>query len=349
MSTENVPGSTGRTRSSLGASVIRVALLSFWHVHAHDYAKQVGEHPGAELVAAWDADAERGKSQAEALGVPFHADLEEVLARDDVDAVIVTTATAAHREVMVAAAQAGKHIFTEKLLALTLDECRDILLAVDAGNVALTVSLPRLYQPPTLAIQQVLAAGDLGEVTLVRTRLAHDGAVGDGWLPPHFFSLAECGGGALTDLGCHPMYLARLFMNGMPETVSAEYGYMTGREVEDNAVATLRYSNGALAVVEASLVSRLSPFSIEIYGTEGSLVFGAPEARVLVRSSRIDTGENWMEVQLPEPEPSALSQWVTHIEDGTTGIENVAMAVELTRLMEAANASARSGAPVRIE
>ena len=68
----------------------------------------------------------------------------------------------------------------------------------------------------------------------------------------------------MIDLGCHPMYLSSLFL-GMPESVTASYGYVTGREVEDNAVVTLNYANGSIGIVEAGFVNRFSPFTIEIH------------------------------------------------------------------------------------
>jgi len=275
--------------------------------------------------------------------------VDVVGAASDVDAVVVTTPTNAHRDVIVAAAQAGKHIFTEKVLALTPAECREILDAVEHSGVKLTVSLPRLVDGYTLAIRDVLAQGQLGEVTLARTRLSHDGAVGRQWLPAQFFDAEEAGGGALIDLGCHPMYLTRTFLGGMPDTVAATYGRVTGRAVEDNAVALLGYANGSLGVVEAGFVNRYSPFTIEVHGTEGSLLYGTPEARLLIRSSPRGGDDAWAEVPVPASAPSPFDQWVGHIEQGTTATENIALAVELTTLMDAANRSAATGETIRLE
>ena len=125
----------------------------------------------------------------------------------------------------------------------------------------------------------------------MRTRLSHGGALPtpdspSGWLPEHFYNLEQCAGGALIDLGCHPMYLARLFL-GLPESVSAHYGYVTGRAVEDNAVAVLSYPNGALGIVEAGFVNRFSPFTIEVHGTDGSLLYGTPESVLQLRSTKV--------------------------------------------------------------
>ena len=107
--------------------MIRVAVLSFWHVHGKDYARDAGDHPETELVAIWDEVPERGRAEAAQRGVRFYDDLDELLAQPDIDGVIVTTPTRIHKAVMVAAARAGKHIFTEKVIAATLRDAEDIL------------------------------------------------------------------------------------------------------------------------------------------------------------------------------------------------------------------------------
>jgi len=336
--------------------MIRVAMLSFWHVHARDYTRQALEHPDTQIVAAWDEEPARGRAKAEELGIRFYEDLNALLSQTDIDAVIVDTPTNIHRDVMIAAAQAGKHIFTEKVIATTLHECNEIIAAVEQAGVKLTVSLPRLNAGYTQAVREIMRQKQLGEPTLARARLSHSGALAtpdnpNGWLPAHFFNAEQCGGGAMIDLGCHPMYLTRLFL-GLPESVSANYGYVTGREVEDNALVTLRYPNGAIGVVEAGFVNRFSPFTIEIHGTEGSLFYGTPEAQLVIRSTQPGTpgDDSWHTIsQLPAELPSAFQQWVGHIQQGTTATENVQTAIELTMLMEAATISARSNQPVRLD
>ena len=123
---------------------IKVAVLGFWHVHAAEYAGLVRQHPETELVAAWDDDPARGRASADAIGTPFIDDLDELLA-GDIDAVTVTTATSAHHAIMLRAAEAGKHIFTEKLLAPTVAEAEEIIDAADKAGIAVMVSLPWLY------------------------------------------------------------------------------------------------------------------------------------------------------------------------------------------------------------
>ncbi|MCM3701500.1 Gfo/Idh/MocA family protein [Paenibacillus macerans] len=328
---------------------IRIGKISFWHVHAWDYTKEALAHPDTEITAVWDENPERGRSEAEKLGVPFYASLEELL-DSGIDAVIVDAPTRMHRDVMVKSARAGKHIFTEKVLAPTLREAREIVDEVRQNNVKLTVSLPRLNDGYTLAILQVLKEGLLGSVTQVRVRLSHNGAIA-GWLPEHFYSLEDCCGGALIDLGCHPMYLARLFLGEFPVVVSARFGALTGKPVEDNAAVLLGAESGAVGIVEAGFVNSFSPFTIEVHGTEGSLLYGTPEEKLLVRTRAKgeDYAAKWHELPVHGSLPSAFKQWVSHIQNGTEGEENIRAAVELTALMEASYRSVREGGAVRPE
>ncbi len=332
--------------------MIRTAMLSFWHVHARDYARQAIAHPDTEIVAAWDELHERGRTQAQDLSVRFYEHLDDALAQQDVDGVIVDAPTSMHRDVLVAAARAGKHIFTEKVLAATMADAEAIVQAVNTSGVVLTVSSPRLNDGYTTAILGVLQEGLLGTLTMARVRLSHNGAVSTperpgGWLPPHFYNREQTGGGAMIDLGCHPMYLTRLFLD-MPEGVTATFGSVTGKGVDDNSVVILDYTNGAFGIVEAGFVNRHSPFTIEIHGTEGSLLYGTPESMLLVRSPKMVQSREWTSQPVPPDAPSAFQQWVGHIQHGTRATENIQAALDLTRLMEAATRSAERGARVAL-
>jgi 1,5-anhydro-D-fructose reductase (1,5-anhydro-D-mannitol-forming) len=339
------------------ASGIRVAMLSFWHVHASDYARQARENSATTVAAVWDEVPDRGRNEARNLGVPFFERLDDLLARADIDGVIIDTPTTMHRDVMVAAARAGKHIFTEKVLAPTLRECNEIVAAVKGAGVVLMVSLPRLYSGSTLAIKGILDRKLLGELTQIRVRLTHDGALGtplnprSGWLPPYFFDPQQTAGGAMIDLGAHPMYLTRLFL-GLPQSVSASFGFVTGRAVEDNVVAVLNYAQGALGVAETSFVNHFSPFTIEAHGTDGSLFYGTPDAIVRIRSSRAGKQANgawiaWKDI--PPDQPPPFQQWVAHIQQRTFAPENVQAAIDLSMLVEAAISSAKKKQPIRLD
>ncbi|WP_203568445.1 Gfo/Idh/MocA family protein [Aestuariimicrobium ganziense] len=313
---------------------LRIAIVGGWHVHAGDYARDTVNHPDTEIVALWDDDPERGAELAERFGTELTDDLAGLLARDDVDGITVTTSTDQHRDVMVAAAKAGKHIFTEKVLAPTVAECEEIIAACDEAGVKLVVSLPRLYHGYTQAVKQVLESGVLGRINYSRVRLAHDGAT-RGWLPERFYDPATAIGGALTDLGCHPVYLTQLIHGTDEVPVRATYASVTGKAVEDHAVVTFSYPGGAIGVAEAGFVTPHCPFSIEIMGDKGVLVHG-----LLDQGVQVNTGDGWQPVEIPTEGPDAYAQWVDHIHSDTRADDNIARAVALTRAVVAANASA---------
>jgi 1,5-anhydro-D-fructose reductase (1,5-anhydro-D-mannitol-forming) len=321
---------------------IKVAVLGFWHVHAAEYATRTHQHPDAELVAVWDDDPQRGRTAAEATQTEFIDDLELLLGRDDLEGVIVTTATTEHHAIMLRALDAGKHIFTEKLLAPTVAEASEIVQAADNAGLALVVSLPRLYHGYTRVVSEQLDQGRLGEPTFARIRLSHDGAVA-GWLPDRFYDPTAAVGGALSDLGCHPVYLTQLFLGTVPTTVSATYASVTKHQVEDQAVVTLGYPSGVIGVIETGFLSN-DPFTIEIHGTRGSISYDSTANLFRIRDGGADS---WQPMSLPQDDADPLSRWVAHIRDGTRADDNLNRAVELTRLVSVANAAAATATTMR--
>ena len=96
---------------------LRLAVLGCWHVHAKDYAEEARDHPDLDLVAVWDPDLGVARSFGSKYQLRAAEDLPSLLARPDIDGVIVTTATRDHEAVITTAAEAGKHVFTEKVQA----------------------------------------------------------------------------------------------------------------------------------------------------------------------------------------------------------------------------------------
>lgn len=326
--------------------MLKVALLSSWHVHAWDYANQLRKLNDVQIITVWDEEPEKGKAWAKELGVDFEADLDTLLARSDVDAVVVTTPTNLHAKVMVAAAKAGKHIFTEKVMAPTVKECLEIEAAVKEAGVKFCISFPHRIFPHNLFAKKVVEENLLGDITLVRVRNAHNGAVGN-WLPPHFYNQEQCGGGAMMDLGAHPMYLSRWLL-GKPSRITSTFNTLTGREVEDNAVSVIEFENKAIAIVETGFVTPHSPFSLEIYGTEGTLLIGGTDNAVRVTSNKAQsTFKGWVTPsELPKPLPTAIEQWVSSISNRGEIHFGLEEAIQLSELMEKAYQSHREGCQV---
>ncbi len=138
------------------------------------------------------------------------------------------------------------------------------------------------------------------------------------------------------------MYLARWLL-GRPLAVTACLTRVTGKPVDDNAVAVLEYSDGAMAVVETSFVSHRSPFSLELYGTGGTLLIGGPTGSVQMYSTMDASAvKGWvMPTDLPERLPSPLEQWISAILEDTEILFGVEEGTQLTELMQAAMTSYR--------
>jgi predicted dehydrogenase len=319
-------------------NTIGVGVVGFWHVHADDYARETVEHPGTRLVAAWDPDAERGAEGAARLGVPQADSLDALLARPDLDAITVTTATNEHSDVIGRAIAAGKHVFTEKLLAPTVAESEELVAAARAEGVSLVVSLPRLSEPFITTATRLADEGALGEITYARVRVAHDGWLA-GWLPERFADPVAAIGGAFADLGCHPAYLVQRFLGANPDRITAAYGHVTGRAVEDNAVVVALYPGGALGVAEASFVTTPGASALELRGTEASLLFGFGQESMIAKGGRF--GETWTPVPLDPAARSPYALWVDAIHGVADTSENLQAAVDLTRFVDAANTAAK--------
>jgi len=329
--------------------MVNVAMLSAWHPHAKGYAEELRKLPEAKITAVWDEQPDRGRKWADELGAAFEADLNVLLRRSDVDAVVCDAPTNRHVEVLTAAAGARKHIFTEKVMAMTVKECHQIAEAVRKAGVTFCISFPFRTRPDTLFAKRVADEKLIGDVTLLRVRIAHNGASA-GWLPRHFYDPVTCGGGAMMDLGAHPMYLARWIM-GKPVRITSMFNaYTSGHAVEDNAVCVVEFANKGLGVVETSFVSTHSPFCLELFGTEGSLFVGGPDDRVRIISNKSATGaKGWTTPsELPAPLPRPIVLWIRGIREGTPIPFGLEEGTQLTELMEAAYISHREKRPVAV-
>lgn len=316
--------------------MIRIAMLSKWHVHAGDYARQVRESGVAAITCVWDEDRERGAQWAAELGVDFEGSLDAVLARTDVDAVVIDTPTADHARVMIAAAKAGKHIFTEKAMAPTLAECKTISEAVAASGVKFCISHPHLTTGIAQYAKKAIEDGLLGRIHYMRMRTAHAGSL-HGWLPAYWYDVEKAGGGAMMDLGCHPMYTAADLL-GKPVRIASMFNTTCAPEpAEDNAVSVVEFENKAIAVLETSFVSPWSADCFELLGTEGALV--AVGRDVKIRSTKFGV-DGWVTVdKLPDPKPMAMRMWFDGILNGSPIPFGTARGEALTELLEHAYVS----------
>jgi len=316
--------------------MVKIGMLSFAHVHADGYARQVTENERAQLVAVWDHMEPRGKGAAEKYKVPFYSDLDKFLALD-IDAVVVNVETKMHPEVMVAAAKAGKHIFTEKALAIDVKGCDQIIAAVKKAGVKFMISLPSRSGKDLLLAKKAIDDGILGDITLGRGRVAHSASL-DSWFKggsAWFVDADLAGGGALFDLGCHRMDVIR-WMMGTPKKVMSIITNMSDNyKIDDNSATIIEFDNKGIGMVDVAFVHRSGPNPFELYGTKGSLTMGAGPLSLTTTELKEDGIKEYI-ANGPKPLPSAMQQWVNAIEDGTPMTITIEDGRNLTELLQAA-------------
>jgi len=328
--------------------MVKIGMLSFAHVHANGYAKQVIENERAELVSVWDDDEGRGKKAAENYKVPFHSDLDKILA-SDIDAVVVNASTDLHPEVMTAAAKAGKHIFTEKALAITVEGCDKIIAAVKKAGVKFMISLPSRCGKDLLLAKKAVDDGILGDITFGRGRVAHSASL-DKWFSGDsawFIDKKKAGGGALFDLGCHRMDVIR-WMMGEPKKLMAIITNMSDNYViDDNSATIIEFANKGIGVVDVAFVHRSGPNPFELYGTEGSLTMGAGPLSLTSRKLSEDAIKDYI-ANAPQGLPSAMQQWLNAIIDGTPMTITIEDGRNLTELLQAAYMSSSQDKAIKL-
>lgn len=332
--------------------MVRLAMLSMAHVHANGYAQAVQRNPDAQIACVWDDDPARGRPAAKKLEVPFEDNLHEVVNDPSIDGVVINSETSKHQDVILAAVEAGKHVFTEKALTIRTAESDTIVEAVRKSGIKFMISLPQRSHPETLFLKRCIDEGLVGKVSLMRARIAHPGAL-DRWFKDGslwFGDAGLAGGGSLFDLGCHTVDVMRWFL-GEPESVIATTSNLTGAyDIDDQCVAVITFQSGATGILDVSWVHRAGPNMWEIYGTEGFVGKGLLGLPVQLQGPKAEvaglTG-TFSPARLPEGLPSPLDQWISAVAHDTPMHITVEDGRNLTQLLEAIYVSAREGRAVR--
>lgn len=285
----------------MGARPVRAAVLGAGFIS--DYHIAGLREAGAELVAVSSATAVKAREKAERYGIPHHtANYREILARDDVEAVVVATPDFTHEEVAVAAARAGKAILLQKPMARTSAECLRIIEAAQQAQVLLCVSFMHRYFGEIGRLKDLLAQGALGDMHAVRQRNATSGADWAAWV----YRKADVGGGVVLQLGVHGIDLLR-YLFGEIVAVTATTALMTEERVladgtrvtpnhEDQALALYRFASGALAVHEMSYteVAGTDRFRLEVYGARGTAWVRTERGRLALYAPGATGQQEWV-------------------------------------------------------
>ena len=248
------------------------------------HAEALTKTTGAKLVACMDLVEASAKSLGEKYGVPYYTKLDDVLARPDVEAVLIATPAFTHAPIAEQAAKAGKAVICEKPLAPSLADADRIIAACKTAGVPMSTCHPLRWLKDAQYARELIAAGAIGNV--IEIRLTDLGEKKDSyWLGGYSGrtpsdwrkSKAASGGGIVITNLVHNIDLAR-FITGMDATrVSAEAGtFCTDVEVEDIALAALRYENGAIGLVDgcSCFYGGLDTWDLVFLGAKGQIRFG---------------------------------------------------------------------------
>lgn len=328
--------------------MLGIGMVGIWHVHTKDYYQQLMACDGVAIRAVWDEDPAACKAWAAEHGVDAMDSYETLLQRDDIQAIVCDAPTTKHRPLLEQAAKAGKHIFTEKLLATNAEDAEAICKAIESAGILCTVSLPLLASGLIRYAKQLIESGTLGRVTGARMRRSH-GGVSDGWLPERWFDVARSGGGALMDLGAHPVYVLA-YLLGAPKRVSGLLTNLYGTSADENAIALVEFEGGALATCETAFVTFGVPDLLEVYGTEGSLFIHGDSVRVATKAMQAAGVTEAAPSKLPESLPLPLAQFVAACKAGGAAPAHLTPrdALVMTRIIEAAYASDKRGETVSL-
>jgi len=255
--------------SRLNVGVIGVGRMG--HVYAANLAQRV---PNARLVAVADQKADLAAACAKEFGIPrFYESHHDLLDDRDIDAVAVITSTSTHKEAIVDAARAGKAVFCEKPISLSLEDANEVLRVVEETGAFLQMGFQRRFDAAYVGARQKVEEGAIGS-PVVFTSISRDP-----FRPPLEFCDPKISGGLIADMGIHDFDAARMYM-GEAKTVHAIGGvlaYPEMREVGDidNAIVNMVFESGTLGVVQ---LSRNAVFGYdirgEIWGTKGTIQIG---------------------------------------------------------------------------
>jgi UDP-N-acetyl-2-amino-2-deoxyglucuronate dehydrogenase len=240
---------------------------------------------GHAVIAACDIDLARARELAAKFDVPcVYSALDELLADANVDVVCVCTPSGMHAEHGIAALRAGKHVIIEKPMEVSLAECDRLIAAQKETGKVLSIVSQHRFDPATQLAKRLIDEGRIGRVVLAsadvrwwRTQAYYDS--GD-WRGTWKLD----GGGALMNQGVHTVDVLQWLAGGVSSVYAHTRTVAHERiEVEDTAVATLTFRNGAVGTLTATTAAYDGyPVRIEVFGTEGSILLEGDAVKRIV-------------------------------------------------------------------
>lgn len=324
---------------------LKIAHVGADHTHYAHFLEYDASIPYTIIAGVYDYRPEKARRWAETIpGTRVFSSYEEILEDPTIDGVVIAASPYLHEEYIIKAANAGKHVFAEQPLAISVEAAENIREAVNKAGIHFALANP-VKRATRVFAKELADSGLLGDILQVRVRFVHDNSVK--FVNGEFDDFAYCynkklsGGGALNNMGFHGAKLMRWFL-GKPVSVCGQFSSYTdiGKEngIEENAVVVYKFASGAIGTVECGWVHPRyqSDGGFEVHGTKGSVVERADG--LYYRLS--DNDEGWVkanEKQLLNGVPAAMPYWIEHIyhniPDDEYGVDE---AVENTKMVYAA-------------
>ncbi len=329
---------------------VNVGIIGCGGIARGKHFRELSEVPQARLVACADVDFDRARGLAQLAGAGFWTDdHRQLLARNDVDAVVVATPHPSHVAIGLDVLKAGKHLLLQKPMATTnRDAARMVRASENSDRIVLV--LPYLFAPWLCGVKKLLDQNAIGQLRMVRSRVAH----GIDHRAKSWFAQEQvAGGGALFDMGVYAAWLLVYWLGPVRE-VSAIFTNPTGgATVEQNAALLLRFESGPIGVLETSWQQQATKDGHVFYGMKGTIHAGHGKVEIFRSDSRKPRrGARWQEVRLPKRVPMPLNvkqHWVDCILRGRKPLSTVKRGRHIVEILCAGYKSVATGQriPVR--
>lgn len=315
-----------------------LGILGVAHIHTPGFIERIGKRSEMRIKYVYDHDAARAQARATQVGAAYAADPVDVVSDPEVDAIVICSETARHLPLVEMTAVAGKPMFVEKPLAVSVADAERMAEIVRTAGVMFQTGFFMRGSAAAQFIYQEMTAGHLGTITRMRHTTCHQGALA-GWFDKEwrwFTDAAEAGGGGFADLGAHSLDIILWTMCcncGPVRHVAASIGAATGRygAIDEYGVGLLTFDSGAIAVLEASWVDPKLKSPVEVTGTKGQI--HVHDGKVHYYSELVEGADGTEWTALPPAKPHAFDLFLDALEGQDVELVGVDQAAEQSRVM----------------
>ncbi|HSV73286.1 MAG TPA: Gfo/Idh/MocA family oxidoreductase [Chthonomonadales bacterium] len=323
---------------------VRVGIIGCGGMARTLAAKCIGSGR-ASIVAVADPSAEAVAQATAAFGCEAAPDVDALCSREDIDAVIVASPPGLHHPHVLAAAAAGKEVYCEKPLAITVAECDEMISACASAGVGLFVGQVLRLFPLFWHSRTILDEGRIGKARAVSvTRTGYSPVFHAGWR-----TRRDLSGSLLHEVSVHELDYQR-FLLGEPVEVYARMANLLGKtEYDDQAFVLVTFEGGRHGLLHANAVSPTGEYRVQIVADGGSMVHGGLGGALTWKA--IDGGGGSVtpeQVGVPDPYEREVVSWLDAITKGVEPLFTGADGRAAVAMAQAALESATSGQPVRI-